>query len=76
MFVRVLQYTAITRAKRSPWEGGLRITGAGNPEELRHLARVHPKAIVYMERHGRATPEALLVAAREWIVEHNARWGQ
>ena len=68
------QYTAITRSRFSPWEGGLCITGVGSPQELSDLGRVHPKAIVYMHRHGRATRVELLTAAQEWIEEHNARW--
>ena len=44
------QYTAITRSRFSPWEGGLCITGVGSPQELSDLGRVHPKAIVYMLR--------------------------
>ena len=69
----LLQYTAITRSRFSPWEHGLRITGVGNVQELSDLGRVHPKAIVYMHRHGRPVREELLVAAQQWIVAHNAR---
>ena len=70
------QYTAITRARLSPWEGGLRVTGIGCVEELEVAARVHPKATVGVHaQHGRAVPEELLAAARMWIIEHAARWG-
>ena len=68
------QYTAITRARRSPWQGGLRVTGIGNVLELREAARVHPRALTYMHAHGRRVPAELLEAASDWVREHEARW--
>ena len=67
-------YTAVTRARGSPAEGRLRITGIGCREELVEKARMHPKALLLMYRLGRVVPPQVVEAAAEWVAEHEERW--
>ena len=67
-------YTAVTRARGSPADGRLRITGIGCRQELEEKARMHPKALLLMDRLGREVPMQVLEAAAEWVAAHEARW--
>lgn len=67
-------YTAVTRARGSPAEGRLRITGIGCRQELVEKARMHPKAVLLMYRLGRAVPPQVVESAAAWVAEHEERW--
>lgn len=67
-------YTAVTRARGSPADGRLRITGIGSMEELVEKARMHPKAVLLMHRLGRAVPPQVVEGAAAWVAEHEERW--
>ena len=67
-------YTAVTRARGSPADGRLRITGIGCRAELAEKARMHPKALLLMHRLGRAVQPQVVEAAAAWVAEHEERW--
>ena len=69
-----LLYTAITRARGSPWEGKLRIKNAQKAGGLKAKLTTHCKSIIWLHKMGEFVPADKLQEARNTLKDDARFW--